>query len=336
MAQIDDYQLESMEDQAVKKSQTAKRVLAGVGMAAAGAASAYAYDKIANDTPADTNSDELSVDDMMGGATSGAVTDEGMNAPEEQPAQEVHVHQTYVVNDGPNAHGHHAEHDPEVKFESSEYIVDDEGNIVASVDSGTIDGRAFAVVDEDGDGDGDLLAFDANNNGQFESDEVTRINDGEYIMGNGENQLVYDTTGRLIYSSETGFMAQNQRGEDVFIYDEDDKTIDDIDNDFNDTTGDHYDDDLAQNNDDYKNDDLMEHYGGMEAPRSAGLADDTLASDDFDAPGLVDEEDYASVPEAEPEADDLAFAPTDEADDLSSVPNDFDSSADTFDDGGLV
>lgn len=252
MANYNDYQLEDAENAAVNKSKNLKRGLAvGAAVVGAGAATAFGATKVAEGLNADT--DELTSDDLLAGAQAGAdaSTADAGNDASQTVVKETHVH----------IHQEPAENttvDPELSVDETAVIYDEYGNPVAVMDSGTYDGKDFMVLDTDGNGKGDIMAYDENGNGVYEDHEIVYIDNETYDMGQGARLAAYQRT---------------EDGEMVKIYSEPNDShmadvdpmpregIDDIRNDFIDEKGgEEYTRDLAENNPDYNNHDGAEQY----------------------------------------------------------------------------
>ena len=241
MEQKPNYQIEDLENEAFKKSNVAKRAVAGIGLVAAGAGAAFAATGLQD---GETPESPVTADDLIDTVTNG-VTEDSMPEPAEpEPAkpEEVHVYH-HVVEEKPA--------EPDVKFDQSMTFVDEEGNIIAGVDEGTINGNKFATYDLDGDGKADYLAYDANGNNVFETNEIVNVE--------GENIHMQNPADRLFVQVETG-SSDDYNWE---VVEEDPLAY--IHNDFTDEkTGEVYGDDLAENNPDYINNDDVLQYAGME------------------------------------------------------------------------
>lgn len=261
MANQDDYTLEELENSAVKKSTMAKRAVLGVGLLGAGAATAYGAEQMASHDDTD-NDDKVTEESLSAAAKAGAVesnpaantTAQATQAPQAAPEPEtINVHH-YV---------HQVEPEPQpseddLTFDTTTHYVDENGNIVATVDSGTLEGKAFQVVDLDGDGYGDVLGYDANGDGKLSEDELTELDGKTYQMGHGEHHRDL--------SFETGEPVGNVHGDGPH----DSYDISDIHNDFQEEkSGEEYHNDLAElakENGDYDNRAEVGHY-------TAGLED---------------------------------------------------------------
>lgn len=248
MANYDDYQLDEMEDAAVNKSKNLKRgLLAGAGVLGVGGTAAFAASQMSSDDEA-----PLTSEDLLAGANAGAENIE--DAQEEATAQDNNtthetvkeVHHTYVVENNGGESGSHpgAGEELDVNVRESSVLFDEEGNIVSTIDAGTVNGKDFMVIDNDLNGKGDVLAYDANGNGVYEDNEIVQLDNNSWEMGKGQEFHAY---------------AQTEDGDIVEVYVDDPNgksDIADIHNDFEDErTGEIYENDLAQNNPDYNNED---------------------------------------------------------------------------------
>lgn len=275
MTDYNDYQLEDAEDAAVKRSKNLKRGLAvGGAVGGLGTISAFAASKLAGGT--NTESQELTEEDLISGAQAGA--DEAV---EDAPAAE--EPQTVV-------HEHHHIHihtpkpeeviEPEMEVEETAVIFDENGDIVASYDAGTYGGKRFMVMDTDGNGKADLMAYDENNNGVFEDNEISELDNESYEIGKGENLAIYEKTadGEVELVDVRPNPLRDPMAHNTL---DDDDDISGIHNDFEDEkTGEVYGRDLAENNPDYNNHGDTGHYSaGMEEPEFEieETADDYLA-----------------------------------------------------------
>lgn len=290
MGNYNDYQLEDAEDAAVRKSKNLKRGLAiGGAVIGAGTASAYAATTLNdNDETVDT---ELTPDDIVGGAQAAA-----------DAANEVAEEATAQAAPAPKAETHKVAHEdakPQVSVEESTLLYDEDGNYIGAVDEGKIDGKSFAIIDSDGNGKGDIIAYDKNGNGIFEDDEFSIMDNETHTMGKGDTLAVYQR-------DEWGDYEQVQRGPNLghqpplvasrdshhIELDETDD-ISDIRNDYQDEkTGEVYHDDLAENNSDYYNKDEAEQYtASVDSNEDYGYTEQTddLASYDH---GIDESYDY--------------------------------------------
>lgn len=261
MANQDDYTLEELENSAVKKSTMAKRAVLGVGLLGAGAATAYGANRMASHDDTDTD-DKVTEEELSAAAKAGAV--ENNTATAHTTAQTTQATQAAPEPETINVHHYVHQAEPEqptaeddVSFDTTTHFVDENGNVVATVDSGTLGGKAFQVVDLDGDGYGDVLGYDANGDGKLQENELTELDGKTYQMGHGEHHRDL--------SMETGEPVENVHGG----VQNDPNDIADIRNDFQEEkSGEEYHDDLAElakEAGDYDNRAEVGHYtAGME------------------------------------------------------------------------
>lgn len=310
--EANNYQIEDLENEACKKSNIAKRVAAGAAMLGAGAGAAFAADRIVNSEEAAEPG--ITPDELVGVVTDG-VTEDDMPAAEEPVAEtprpdEVHVYH-HVVEEKPA--------EPEVEFNQSTTIVNEDGDVVASIDEGTIDGNNFAAYDIDGDGKADYFAYDANNNKVYESDEIIDVQGEDINMHGGEENI------RIVVNTDNNG--------DWYIPDgrieEDD--LSDITNDFtHEKTGETYGDDLAENNDDYNNDGDVRQYASIEEEKIDGSEGYAVVDEEYTGDGgysIEGSEEYATDEEIVNDLDGMPDTSDDiyASDDFTTdeVPNDF-------------
>lgn len=309
----DNYQIENLEDEACKRSNTAKRVAAGLGLAALGGGAAFAANELMDsDTAADGSHSDVAQPGMTAdeftASLSGGVSEQDMPdpapTPEPEPVvQEVHVH-------------HHYEEpkvvEPEVEFDGSTVMHDTEGNVVAQIDEGTIDGTKFALYDVDGDGIADGLAYDVNQNGRFD--------DNEFADVSRENIAMSDQRDAVHMMIDDVAQVDNEDYPLIEVTPEE-ENIDDIRNDFTyEKTGETYGRDVAQNNPDYNGRTEVEQYAEYSdtyedgrtsvAPRYEDLKEDDLYAqaevegyDSYESP--MAENDLAVIEEEVYEEQDL-------------------------------
>lgn len=274
MVDNNDYQLEEMENSAVNKSAMAKRAAMGAGLLAAGAATAYGAEQLMDDDGNNVVTEATQQPDLTSGAAAGAVGEGMTEQPQSQPEpqtvhteQDVHVYHHYVEDTQPDPQ-------PEMEFESTTHLYDDEGNLVGTMDEGTYAGKQFAVVDNDGDGHGDVLWYDENGDGKISQNELADVSGSNYAMGThgGAHHDVNINTGE-----EIAYM--HEEGEHI-------DDLADIHNDFDDEkSGEEYHDDLAENNQDYRNHEDVHQYDEYKA----GVENDnTLVSEEDGLDGNYD------------------------------------------------
>jgi len=285
--------IEDYEDQAVKRSKLAKGIGIAAGAAVGGAAIAAGTTYAATTTHDDDSLNEaLTADELAQGAEVGEDIEP---TPEPEPAPTTQY--VYVEKPAPEP-----EPEPEVTWdETTNYYVGDEK--VMSVETGTVEGHDFMLVDSDADGHADVLAIDVNNNKTYEEDEIIRYTPADHVhMGHEtaqtiENHYIPSDPWNILYEEQ---YAYNGEGQNQQPYREEP-----IRNNFEDEkTGEEYHNDFAENNPDYNpnadvdygnnNQYLAENYeydGGDEQNYHAGI--DGEASDE---------------PSVEPSADMMADA----------------------------
>lgn len=235
--QTNDMNIEDYEDQAVKKSKLAKGIGLAVAGAAGGAAIAAGTTYAATDGNEDTILDgPLNADELAMGAEVGEEIQPVDEAPEQPSVQYVYVEKPAPAPE--------PEKTPDVVWEeTTEYYIN--GQKVASVEEGTIDGHDVMLVDADADGHADILAYDVNGNHEFEANEIMELTPKDDIhMGSPTAH----TTAYRYESNQNYFEERGQ--EDVYAYEVEDQHQ--IHNNFEDEkTGEYYSQDFAENNPDY-------------------------------------------------------------------------------------
>lgn len=291
----EDYQLEELENAAVNKSNNAKRIAAGAGLLGVGGAAGYAATHIPVGETEDSM-ETITEEDMNKVAETGAEQVQEQVMPQsEQTAQtqEVHIHtQPEPVEDD----------QVDVNFDKTTHIYDEDGNLVATTEEGTIDGKNVTLVDVDGDMRADYIAYDADGNGVYNDDEVVQVSDKYNIA-----------MGHATSHHEDRFMASNDPEPDSvehepvpYDIDEEKDYGDIVQNDFEDEkAGESYSHDYAEDNENYNNNANVEHY--------ADVTDESADDTEYAYDDIKEESDY------EDGMNDLA---------------DNDSSDDSFDDFG--
>ena len=240
---VDDY-----ENMAVQKSNNAKRVAAGAALFVGGAAVAggAAYAATGHDTPDVIDDSPLTAEDVVEGGNVGN---------DYQP--EVHNETTervvYVEKHEEPSHDQNSEqtNETQVTWDEKTVVYDEDGNVVGSVESGTIQGHNFALFDVDGDNHADYLAIDADGNGQFDDNEIVKYDVSDHVHMGHETAHTKEIHNNNQYIVEDG-------GEDIARND-DDREI--IHNNFEDEkTGESYNGDCAENNRDYNPNADMDSY----------------------------------------------------------------------------
>lgn len=245
---VDDY-----ENMAVQKSNNAKRVAAGAALFIGGAAVAggAAYAATEHETPDVTDDSPLTAEDVVEGGNVGK---------DYQP--EVHNETTERVvyvekHEGPS-HGQDSEQadETQVTWDEKTVVYDEDGNVVGSVESGTIQGHNFALFDVDGDNHADYLAIDADGNGQFDDNEIVKYDVSDHV------HMGHETAYTKEIHNNNQYIVSEDRGEDIARND-DDREI--IHNNFEDEkTGESYSGDYAENNRDYNPNADMDSYGNSD------------------------------------------------------------------------
>lgn len=243
---VDDY-----ENMAVQKSNNAKRVAAGAALFVGGAAVAggAAYAATGHDTPDVIDDSPLTAEDVVEGGNVGN---------DYQP--EVHNETTervvYVEKHEEPSHDQNSEQTNETQVTWDEKtVVYEDGNVVGSFESGTIQGHNFALFDVDGDNHADYLAIDADGNGQFDDNEIVKYDVSDHVHMGHETAHTKEIHNNNQYIVEDG-------GEDI-ARDDDDREI--IHNNFEDEkTGESYNGDYAENNRDYNPNADMDSYGNSD------------------------------------------------------------------------
>lgn len=283
-----------------------------VGGAAVGGGAAYA----AGHTGEGPSDEPITAEDVVEGADAAQT----YQPTTESQAAAATTEQTVQTEQPATQHVDTPEEEtPEVTWDDRTVVYDENGNVEVSVESGTVEGKTFALYDLDGDNHADYLAVDMDGNGHFDDNEVVKYEVSDHVhMGHdvAHTHEIYGATG---WNAETGEVAQN------------DNTIH---NDFEDEkTGENYYGDYAENNPDYnphadmndygsqqagmhdvaQNDDHYEEYDGHEETYD-GLADDT-----HDYAQTDDTHDYAQADDIH---DDYSDQPDDIHDDYAS--NDYD------------
>lgn len=295
---VDDY-----ENKAAQKSNNAKRVAAGAALFVGGAAVAggAAYAATGHETPGVIDDTPLSAEDVVEGGNVGN---------DYQP--EVHNETTervvYVEKHEEPSQDQTTEQtdDTKVTWDDKTVVYDENGNVVGSVENGTIQGHNFALFDVDGDNHADYLAIDANDNGQFDADEIIQYEVSDNVL------MGHETTHTTEVYNNNQYVNSEDGSEDIARND-DDREI--IHNNFEDEkTGESYNGDYAENNSDYNPNAEMDTYGytdnyfaendhseGYEDSYSVNEDNPYLAENDNEDSEMY--EDYAYEDEADDDTD---------------------------------
>lgn len=296
MASYDDYQLEEMENSAVNKSKNLKRgIIAGASVVGAGGIGAVAANQMTNDNPNQVN-DELTSDDLINGANVG--TGEADNEhhhehhhhdhhrpvnPATSDSPEVHIHNHYYKNvtiqepttvdniedkdktisekDENNKNDSTDQEEHKIITDKTDVVYDTDGNVIAKIDSGTIDGKMYKAVDTDNNGKANYAFIDKNNNGEFEEDEYVQLDNDKVEVGKGQILSEY-----VKWKDSDLYIKINERPNPLHQPENPiaQNNIDDIHNEYEDErTNERYFGDVAQNNPDYNNRDGSQYRAGM-------------------------------------------------------------------------
>lgn len=230
--QNDTQDADLYEDAAIKRSRTLRQVALGAGLVGTGVIADAAIR--GNINPAENIAEDnidLAEEDILNGAevtenTQVQETTEYVRV--EKPAQP-------VVEDTPAPEPEEAAK-PHIEWEETENLYVD-GEKVMSVQTGTVEGHKFTLIDEDADDVADYLAIDLNNDGKFSQDEITALSPADNVRMQANTQHVTDHHYHV------------QGGEPMFA---DNGSSDGIHNNFEDEkTGENYYGDYAENNQDY-------------------------------------------------------------------------------------
>lgn len=225
-----DMNIEDYEDQAIKKSRLAKGIGIAVGGAAVAAGTTYAATTSGNDVL----DEPVSADEMAQGAEIGDEIEPVEETPETQTTQYI-----YVEKSAPEPEEEKAS--DMTWDETTNYYIGDEK--VMSIQEGTLEGHDFMLIDSDADGQADVLAYDVNNNHQYEQDEILKLTPEDNIS------MANQTAHTSDYHYDPWF-GQNSTSEDQYAYEEDGPNL--IHNNFEDEkTGEDYHGDFAEDNPDY-------------------------------------------------------------------------------------
>ena len=244
---VDDY-----ENMAVQKSNNAKRVAAGAALFVGGAAVAggAAYAATGHDTPDVIDDSPLTAEDVVEGGNVG--NDYQPEVHNETTERVVYVEKYEEPSNDQNSE---QTNETQVTWDEKTVVYDENGNVVGSVENGTIQGHNFALFDVDGDNHADYLAIDADGNGQFDDNEIVKYDVSDHVHMGHETAHTKEIHNNNQYIVEDG-------GEDIARND-DDREI--IHNNFEDEkTGESYNGDYAENNRDYNPNADMDSYGNSD------------------------------------------------------------------------
>ena len=265
-----DYSIEEMENAAVKKSNIVKKVGISAALIAGGAAAAAAATMAMDDNttmPEDANID-LSTEDVAEVAQSGVTSD---HTPENNHSYS-EVTEEPVTSDSEPEPYPEPEPEPEtsVTIDSVTNIYDGDDK-VGSVQTGTINGMTYQMVDTDGDGLADDLYVDQDGNGRYDDNEHLSLDDSDGIRMASNA----DTTNNVVYVHDN----------EVSPAPDDISHDNDIANDFIEENSNEYSDDekysdFAYNNSDYDNHADVSNY--MEASVEYNEDHDMALDDNHD------------------------------------------------------
>lgn len=259
------FTIEEMEDQAVKKSNIAK----GIGITAAAAVvstgTAYAATTMLSDQPTEEG---MTADDVTAGMSNSTHTE-----------NTVHEHTHYSQPVSHTTHHVEAHHPaapaPEPTSQESSMVADEsvgyyiegeDGPVeVGRIEKGTIDGVDYALIDQDGDGYANDVYYDKNRDHQFTEDEHVEVTTKDGIHMSDPNDAHHETKYVFVNPQPEGIVGPgttqwNEDEKEYFVQKEDDKS--DIKNDFDPTEKDDdvYSGDFADNNEDYQHDENVDDY----------------------------------------------------------------------------
>lgn len=242
---VDDY-----ENMAVQKSNTAKRIAAGAALFVGGAAvaSGAAYATADNgDLP--SPDEALTSEDIIDGANAGQGSEGADNSQPQQVTEKV----VYVEKNVEPEQKPEPDQGSTVTWDDKTVVYDENGNVVASSESGTIEGKNFTLLDIDGDEHADILAVDADGNGQYDDSEITRLDVSDHVhMGHETAHTKEIHNGSSLFdepAEDSHYVAQNEHEQTIHNNFEDEKT------------GESYHDDYAENNPDYNPNADVNDYG---------------------------------------------------------------------------
>lgn len=258
----EDYKLEELENAAVNKSNNAKRAAAAAGLFAAGGGTTYAATKILEPepvTPPDEEAVKKAAELGFNQVSKPEVKHQPTPAPKPKPEP---------VPTPP---------DDKPQIEKTTIYVDEDGERIATLQEGKLNGHKVALADTDGDMRADLYAYDEDGNGIYNEDEITELK--------GRHQIPMKPT-------DTGEMkVEVVRSYDIPGYYPEDEGNNSIHNNFEDEkTGESYKHDYAERSGNYNNHANAEQYS-EDTPIYAEPDDeyDSLASNDEAADDTFDD-----------------------------------------------
>ncbi len=290
---VDDY-----ENMAVQKSNTAKRVAAGaamlVGGAAIGGGAAYAAADHGDDQPV-VEDETLTAEDVVDGANVGNTYQESNESHSETVTERV----VYVEKEPESAPEQESE--PAVTWDEKTVVYDENGNVMGSAESGTVNGKDFALVDVDGDDHADYLAIDMDENHRFDDNEIVRYDVSDHM------HMGHETA----HTKEIHYQATEPSDDPDYIAQNDDPDPG-IHNNFEDEkTGEEYHNDFAENNPDYNPKADVNDYGSG----NYLAEDDTYHEDDSYGESMNQYDDMAEAGSYDGSDEYMAHADMDVQDD---------------------
>ena len=277
----EDMELQENNSNVGKRLAVGAAVLVG-GAAVAGGAAAYAA-STSDETEVEP---EVTAEDLFNAAGAGSDYEEPAPQPAPQPAP--------APAPAPEPE---PEPEPEVVWEESQRVYVD-GELAYQSESGTAGGHNFMFVDADGDNYADAFAYDQNQNGQYEENEVITLTREDGIQMGHETQ---ETSNHYFTTGDNGELLPGDpgdQGNDVGG----DSGRGMIHNNFEDEkTGENYSDDFAQNNPDYNNDYYNRGYHASADLDNAGEHDTADVHNDIEPdytasaePDYADSADYSA------------------------------------------
>ncbi len=261
------FKLEELENAAVKKSNNAKRAAAiGATVAGSGAIGVAAKAIYDNHVTGDENADDsdLTTDDLDQVVNEGSQHVE--NAPNPaQNAAPAAPHHAPAPGPGqaPGPVPTPPEDEIDVEFDTTTHYYDENNDLIMTTQEGTVEGRDFLLADLDNDGKADIFAYDQNNDGVYQDNEITYLTGADQISMNNPTPHHEDVFLPPVEPEpiDPEPIDPEPLPEPPYYIDEDKDYDDTINNDFVDEkTGETYQDDYADNNDNYINDGDVDQY----------------------------------------------------------------------------
>lgn len=242
---VDDY-----ENMAVQKSNTAKRVAAGAALLAGGAVVGGGAAYAASEQPAPNPEEVLTPDDVVDGANAGKSYQDS----EESHTETVTERVVYVEK--PVEHVEE-ELEPAVTWDEKTVVYDGDGNVTGSMESGTVNGKKFVLIDVDGDDHADYLAIDMDGNNRFDDNEIVKYDVSDHVHMGHETAHTKE-----IHNNSSIGEEPSDDPHYIAYRDGEERPEDPIHNNFEDEkTGESYHGDFAENNPDYNPNADVNDYG---------------------------------------------------------------------------